>query len=131
MNSLAIEDGKNIIIVSDDVEYTIPRDDYDYVKECFRTGVAYEDLSPVIRPSDIIGYLEEANPEAEMTASEAELSIAERKVKKDQALVVLVGFAAFLVLVGIGALYFFLTQDAGTASAAANTAASAPAMSIS
>jgi hypothetical protein len=120
--SIAAYDGKNVRIISNDVEYTIPKKDYDRVKEIFTFGINEEDLSPVITPSDIIGYLAEVNPEAEHNAMEAATIIAKRQLKDDLQIKLVWG----VIIIGIimaGALgYTMITGGSDGGSTVANAA---------
>lgn len=111
--SLAIEDGNDVIIVSDDVEYRIPREVYDYVKAVMDKGVPLEDVNPVIRPSDIIGYLEEVNPEAQNVVVEREVAVAQRQANKQNIQILAIGATLFMLLIGLGALYILVSGSSG------------------
>lgn len=124
MDCIAIDDGDNVIIISNDVKYSIPREDYDYVQDVMRRGVPLTDLNPVVSPSAIIGYLEESNPEAQNVVCEKEAAIAARAANKQNMQILSIGAAMFMLLIGLGALYILVTQTGGGGAEAAAGAAS-------
>jgi hypothetical protein len=123
VNGIAYQDDDNVILETDDVRFMMTRTDYDYVKGVLRSGVPLEDLNPVIRPSDIIGYLEESNPEAENNVVETEVTIAKRSVSKEDIRILAIGTTIFLALIGLAAFYIIISHDSGSGASAAATAA--------
>nr|WP_321496332.1 hypothetical protein [uncultured Methanolobus sp.] len=123
VNGIAYQDGDNVVLETDDVRFSMTRKDYDYVKGVLRSGVPLEDLNPVIRPSDIIGYLEESNPEAENNVVETEVTIAKRSVSKEDIRILAIGTTIFLALIGLAAFYIIVSHDSGSGASAAATAA--------
>ena len=135
MTGIAIHDEKRdeVILKNEDVEFTMKKKDYDFVKDILTDGISLDELSPIIRPCDIIGYLEETNPEAEKNVVETEVTMSKRNVfSKEQLTLMSIGVLIFMAMIGLGALYILVsasTGDGGGTTAAASTAASSISLS--
>ena len=124
MNDLAVDFGDKVLIMSNDVEFTIPKEDYDFLKERFIKGFTEEDTGNIIQPCDIIGYLMEYNPEAEKNIAESEVAIAKMGMNKEQMQMISIGVIIFLALIGLGALYILVNQNSAGADTVVQSAAS-------
>lgn len=122
-DAIAVIDDDKVYIMADNIEYVLTKSEYDYALAVLTHGIDIQYLSNVIRPCDIIGYLNETNPEAENVVVEEECSIAKRQGDRENMKFISIGFAALLVLIGAGFLYMMISDGGSSASTTASAAA--------
>lgn len=125
MSSLAVDQGKTVLIISDDVTYTVTKEEYTKVKDIFTYGIDEDEVSCIIRPHDIIGYLEETNPEAQHNALESAVMIAKRQMKDELTVKFVWAFIILALILGSAIAYTIISgsttgSEAGIVESAGN-----------
>lgn len=123
--TVAVDCGDTVLVHSDKITYTLSKEEYEYAKSVMTYGIDMDQLSPIINVHDIIGYLNESNPEAEQVVTEREVSMALRSQKAQNLNIIAYGVAVFMAAMAVIAIYVVFTSgDGGSAGTIAQSAAS-------
>jgi hypothetical protein len=118
--AVKLDDG-SIDIVTHSGGWNMNAEDFHTIKEAFEDGILLN--NSVIRPSAVIGYLNETNPKLLETEIEIEKNKIRRKMQ-NQAYDI-AKLAIPFVMIIIGAVVAFKMLDSGAATTVAQTAADA------
>src|SRR6056297_2782474 len=104
-DSFAVDLGKEVkVFVTDrngyDVSFILTKDEYIAAINILQEGIEVQNIRRVITPSDIVGYLYEANPEAQNVMVEVEVNRGLRALKNkllNNPMVAAGGFATIII----------------------------------
>lgn len=129
-NAIAIDHGDTVILRDSEISYTLTKKEYTTAKDIVTNGIEADKLSRVITPHDIVGYLNESNPEAQSVRTEVAVQRALKNKVKDNAHIIAIGGTVFICALAVIMIYLVIGRDTGGAAAAAQTAAQTAAVSV-
>ncbi|MDK2948513.1 MAG: hypothetical protein PWQ63_1673, partial [Methanolobus sp.] len=126
VDSYAVDYGKTVKVFAtdrngDDVSFTLTKEEYNAARTILTEGIPVKDLRAVITPSDIVGFLYEANPEAQNVMVETEVNRGLRALKNkllNNPIAVGGGIAAVIMAMVI--FYLAVVKDPSAAASVAS-----------